>query len=77
MESITLIFNLNNKPIEWNIVHNLSEHGLDITAALINWSARTRKYTQESFMKYVVSKDPYILKCMTLEQYNESISKTQ
>lgn len=46
----------------FNVVHNLDEFGLDIEAALMNWTARTNELNVDSFCAYVISKDVN-LKC--------------
>lgn len=75
MQSITLTFNINDKPQKWNIVHNLDDFGLSIESALQNWGARTKRYTINSFCDYVVSKDKINLMCMPKSKYDMLINK--
>ena len=57
LTNTTVKFNLNKKPIEFNIIHNLPEiKGLNIKGAIRNWLARTKIFTVESLCEYIKSK---------------------
>jgi len=58
MTNETVKFDLVGKPVSWSFIHNLDEFHLSLEAAFINWSVRTEKYTKQSFIEYVKSKDP-------------------
>lgn len=70
-----LNFKAGKKKYKFDLVHNLDEYGLSIDAALINWSARTTSYNEQSFIRYVKSKDPANLICISKKEYDEIISK--
>lgn len=55
------------------IIHNLPDFRLDIDAALQNWLARTDEFTDESFCKYIRSKDPVNIIALTEKKYNELV----
>lgn len=74
MVGIILKFNHGKTPMEFDIVHNLDEYRLDILAALINWSVRTKEFTVESFCEYVVSKD-VCLYCVPRTQWDAEQKK--
>lgn len=52
----------------FTVYHNLEEFNLDIEAALTNWVYRTDDYSEESFCKYVMSKDEQIV-CIPQDQW--------
>jgi hypothetical protein len=56
-------FKLKGKPKSFYLEHNLDKFGLSIDAAFVNWSARTKDFSEKSFCDYVVSKDPHNLIC--------------
>lgn len=50
-------FKVDGKPIEFSVYHNLPQiRGLSIKDAVVNWSARTKKYTDKSLCKYIMKK---------------------
>ena len=62
-------FKTDNKPIEFQVVHNLPEiQGLCFEAAVVNWLARTNKYTAKSLCEYIMEKDSVHI-CMTISQW--------
>ena len=61
LEHAQINFNLGKKKKQFDVVHNLSEYGLDIESAFVNWSARTNIFTVEDFCKYVTSKDTNLI----------------
>lgn len=69
-------FKLRGKPIVFNVWHNLIELGLDIEAAFVNWSVRTKEFTEQSFCEYVMSKDISIV-CLNEKDYNLQKSKKE
>ena len=71
MLNTTINFKRGKKKYKFDLMHNLDEFGLSIDAALINWSARTKDFTEEDFIDYVTSKDPTNLICMPKKQYDE------
>jgi len=68
-----LKFNLGKKPMAFDLVHNLDEFGLTIESALVNWAARTKKHSINSFCDYVESKDKQII-CMPKSLFDERIN---
>jgi len=69
----TVKFTLKGKDYIFEVVHNLEYFGLDIESALHNWLARTKDFTQKSFMDYVKSKDDLIM-CVSKEQFDNTPS---
>lgn len=55
-------FKENGKRRKFKVKHNLDKMRLSIDSAFINWSARTKDYSIESFCEYVKSKD-VLIKC--------------
>lgn len=70
-----LKFNVGKKKHRFNLVHNLDDMGLDIEAALINWSVRTNDFSVRSFIEYVRSKDPLNI-FMTTKKYFDELEAT-
>ena len=63
MLHIEFNFNRKQKKFKFSLVHNLDEFGLSIDNALISWSARTKDFSEQSFINYVLSRDDRII-CM-------------
>lgn len=76
MLNTKLNFKLGKKKYSFDLVHNLDEFGLSIDAALINWSARTDIFTEESFIEYIKSKDPLNLICVPKNEYDARRNNT-
>jgi len=47
-------FNVENNPIEFNVIHNMDEK--DFINALESWQCRTNSFTDVSFCKYIERK---------------------
>lgn len=63
-------FDVNGKPKKFSVFHNLPEkRGLSINDALINWQARTKKFTARSFCNYIKSKDINFI-ALTQKEYD-------
>jgi len=61
----------NNGNIQFTIIHNLPEiNGLSLNDAVINWSARTTKYTAFSLARYIMNKHTEYV-AMTEYQYRK------
>lgn len=66
----TIKFHYKNKPMKFEIVNNLPNYGLCITAAFVCWSARiTGKPNIEAFCEYVIMKEPGELICEPLNKF--------
>lgn len=65
-------FKVGKKKYKFNLVHNLDEYGLSIDAAFTNYIARYSILTESGFIKYVKSKDPYNIRCMSKADFDEN-----
>ena len=55
-------FNVNGKPKEFIIVHNLPKvFGLNLQCAVESWVERTNKYTAQSLCDYIRHKDTTVI----------------
>lgn len=52
----TVHFEVDGKPVDFTIEHNLSDFGLNLEDAVINWTARTSNFTAISLCRYVRGK---------------------
>lgn len=66
-------FQLDGQQTKVDVVHNLSDLGLDIEAAFDNWTARTEDFTSESFAAYVASKDTAIF-CKPTTEFDKFVT---
>ena len=63
-------FKVDGKQIKFSVIHNLPEiQGLSIKDAIYSWTARTKKFTANSFINYINSKNTEHV-AMTEKQYN-------
>ncbi len=71
----TVSFDVNNKTVSFNIVHNLPEiFGMSLQNAVDNWIFRTEQYTAESLCDYINSKSHMTNNyAYTEKQYQELI----
>jgi hypothetical protein len=57
LQNTTIKFEVDGKPIEFTVEHNLPEiSGLSMSDAVNNWVHRTNDYTAESLSKYINDK---------------------
>lgn len=57
MVSSTVEFNVGQRKIRFNVVHNLPDvDGLSLTDAVTNWAARTKVFTAASLSDYINKK---------------------
>lgn len=68
--NITVKFNVDEKPVSFNVITNMTSLGFSIEAAVDNWIPRTKKFTAQSLCDYVCSKDVNVV-CITEKEYNK------
>lgn len=72
VEEAKITFNRGKKKYVFNVVHNLGDFGMGISAAFDNWSLRTDVWTLQSFCEYVVSKDPINFFCVPKVEWDKN-----